>query len=215
MRRLASILALPLAFAGAGCSSGPAQDVVVTTPNSRIAMAGWRRAATADDRDRLRDWRKSFVAAIEQARRAGHGAAIDAEGTLLRPDAAIGGTLPEGDYRCRVIKVGAKAAGFLDYIAYPAFTCRVQPERGLLGLAKLSGSQRPVGLIFPDSDSRGVFLGTLVLGDEARAMQYGRDPDRDIAGWVERVGERRWRIVVPEPRFESQTDVYELIPQGE
>ena len=43
-------------------------------------------------------------------------------------------------------------------------------------------------------------------------MQYGRDPDRDIAGWVERIGEGRWRLIVPEPRFESKMDIYELTP---
>ena len=199
----------------AACSHGPAEDVVITTPGSKVAMAGWRRIATDSDRLRLRDWRTTFVAAIDQARRAGHGAEIDAEGALLQPDSTIGGALPNGLYKCRVIKVGAKAAGFLDYIAYSGFSCRVQPERGLQGLAKLSGSQRPIGLIFPDSDNRSVFLGTLVLGDEPRAMQYGRDPDRDIAGWVERIGEGRWRLMVPEPRFESKMDIYELTPAGE
>ena len=212
MRR--PFLLIPL-LALAACSHGPAEDVVITTPGSKVAMAGWRRIATDDDRRRLRDWRKTFVAAIDQARRAGHGAEIDAEGVLLQPDSTIGGPLPNGRYKCRVIKVGAKAAGFLDYIAYPGFSCRVQPERGLQGFAKLSGSQRPVGLIFADSESRSVFLGTLVLGDEPRAMQYGRDPDRDIAAWVERIGDQRWRLIVPEPRFDSKTDVYELVPQGE
>ena len=199
----------------AACSHGAAEDVVVTTPGSKVAMAGWRRIATDDDRLRLRDWRKTFIAAIDQSRTAGHGAEIDAEGPLLQPDGALGGGLPNGNYNCRVIKVGAKAAGSMDYIAYPGFRCRVQAERGLQGLAKMTGSQRPIGLIFPDSDSRSVFLGTLVLGDEPRAMQYGRDPDRDIAAWVERIGEARWRLMVPEPHFESKMDIYELTPAGE
>ena len=213
MRR--TLLAFAPLLILAACSHGPAEDVVITTPGSKVAMAGWRRIATDGDRLRLRDWRATFVGAIAGARAAGHGAAIDAEGPLLQPDSAIGGGLPNGAYACRVIKVGAKAAGLLDYIAYPGFHCRVQAERGLQGFAKMSGSQRPIGLIFPDSDSRSVFLGTLVLGDEPRAMQYGRDPDRDIAAWVERIGDQRWRLIVPEPRFESKTDVYELVPQGE
>ena len=102
--------------------------------------------------------------------------------------------------------------GLLDYIAYPAFACRVQQERDLQGFAKLSGSQRPVGLIFPSDVMRQVFLGALVLGDETRTMQYGRDPERDVAAWVERIEPRRWRMVLPAPRFESLTDVIELIP---
>ena len=60
---------------------------------------------------------------------------------------------------------------------------------GLQRFAKLTGSQRPVGMIFPGDAMRQVFLGTLVLGDESRAMQYGRDRDRDLAGFVERIGD--------------------------
>ena len=38
------------------------------------------------------------------------------------------------------------------------------------------------------------------------------DETRDVAGYVERIGERRWRLVMPEPHFESQIDVMELVP---
>jgi hypothetical protein len=34
-------------------------------------------------------------------------------------------------------------------------------------------------------------------------MQYGRDEDRDVAGFVERIGPNRWRLVMPYPHFES------------
>ena len=70
----------------------------------------------------------------------------------------------------------------LDYVSYPGFSCRIRAERDLQRLEKLTGSQRYVGLIFPNDAMRQVFIGTLVLGDETRAMQYGEDPDRDIAG---------------------------------
>ena len=179
----------------------------------RPVSTDWRTAATDDDRRRLRDWRTAFTAALAKARAAGHGAEIDAEGPLLQPDSAIaGGPIPNGAYRCRVIKLGAKSAGLLDYIAYPAFDCRIQQEKNVQGFAKMTGSQRPVGLVFPGEAMRQVFLGSLVLGDEARAMQYGRDPERDVVAWVERIGPARWRMVLPYPRFESLTDVIELVP---
>ena len=60
---------------------------------------------------------------------------------------------------------------------------------------------------------RGVFLGTLVLGDEDRAMRYGQDETRNVAGYLERIGERRWRLVMPRPHYESLTDVMELVPE--
>jgi hypothetical protein len=173
----------------------------------------WREVATADDRSRLRDWRKTFTGALGAARIAGHSAEIAREGPLLDPDSALGGgPIPNGTYRCRVIKLGAKAAGMLDYVTYPPFTCEVRAEHGLQAFAKLNGSQRPVGLVFPGDAMRQVFLGTLVLGDERRALQYGQDETRDVAGFVERIGPQRWRLVMPRPHFESQLDVMELVP---
>ena len=173
----------------------------------------WHNVATDYDRARLRDWRKSFADALASARAAGHGAEIAREGVLLDPDAALGGgPIPNGMYACRVIKVGAKSPGMLDYVTYPAFTCRVRQERDIQGFAKLTGSQRQVGLIFPGDAIRQVFLGTLVLGDEREAMQYGQDKSRDVPGYVERIGHNRWRLVMPAPAFESKVDVIELIP---
>ena len=52
----------------------------------------------------------------------------------------------------------------------------------------------------------------MLLGDETRAMRYGIDPGRDMAGAVERIGPRKWRLILPYPRFESTLDVVELIP---
>ena len=175
----------------------------------------WRMVATENDRVRLREWRSAFVGAVRAARAAGDDASIDGAGALLRPDAALPGpAIPNGDYRCRTIKVGAKSPGMMNFVAYPPFTCRIRAERGVQGLAKLSGSQRPVGLLYPGDALRSVFLGTLMLGDETRAMQYGGDPDRDMAGYVERIGPRHWRLILPRPRYESQVDVIELVPAG-
>lgn len=202
------ILSAALLVAISGCASVPKGSVALPATSH-----DWRAAVTDNDRNRLRDWRASFAAALARARAGGHSAAIASEGRLLDPDAAIPGAIPNGRYRCRVIKLGAKSEGLLDYIAYPAFACRVQQERDIQGFAKLSGSQRPVGLVFPGDAMRQVFLGALALGDETRAMQYGRDPERDVAAWVERIDQRRWRMVLPAPRFESLTDVIELIPE--
>ena len=201
--RTLPIVAIALALTA--CASLPG-------PSRAARSTNWRAVATPDDAERLREWRSAFVTALARARAAGHGATIAREGRLLDPDAAIPGGIPNGRYRCRILKLGAKSEGLLDYVDYPPFACRVQPERDLQGFAKLTGSQRPVGLIFPNDSLRQVFLGTLVLGDENRSMQYGRDSERDIAAWVERIDADRWRMVLPSPRFESLTDVIELVP---
>jgi hypothetical protein len=204
--------ALPflLLFSLGGCN-------VLEQPNGLIPRwtTAYKQVISENDRVRLRDWRKSFETALKAARTAGHSAEIAREGALLDPDAALAGpAVPNGEYRCRVIKLGAKDPGSLDYVSYPGFLCRVTADHQLQRLAKLNGSQRYVGLIFPDDAIRSVFLGTLVLGDERRALQYGQDQQRDVAGYVERIGPNRWRLVLPNPHFESRLDVMELVPKG-
>src|SRR3712207_2186198 len=81
----------------------------VQRPSATVQPKSWRTAATADDRERLRDWHASFRQALAAADRSGRDAEIAREGALLQPDAAlVGAQIPNGDYRCRVIKVGAK-----------------------------------------------------------------------------------------------------------
>jgi Domain of unknown function (DUF4893) len=206
MTRLSLILPLLLA----GCTketSGPAAAVPA-------AATGWRAIATDYDRERARKWRTAWVRAIAKARAGGHEAEIAREGILLDPDAALRGvTPPAGDYRCRVLKVGSQSEGLLDYVAYPFFECRISAGAGPMDFVKLTGSQRPFGRLFPDSDRRLVFLGTLQLGDERGNLRYGHDRQRDMIGLLERIGERRWRLAFPYPAFESTLDVIELVPK--
>jgi hypothetical protein len=206
-----SALLIALALAASGCSL--VQQSSGMLPRE---TANWHDVVTSDDRSRLRDWRKSFVEALDAARKSGHSAEIVREGPLLDPDAALGGgPIPNGLYRCRVIKLGAKNTGLLDDVAYGAFSCRIRATGRTQGFKKLSGSQRLVGVIFPNDQMRQVLLGTLVLGDEPRALQYGQDETRDVAAFVERIGPNRWRLVMPDPHFESRLDVMELVPLSE
>jgi hypothetical protein len=195
-----------LTLALAGCSMMQPSTAVVRP------VSDWRTVATKEDRTRLRDWRTAFTSALSAARASGHSAEITKEGALLDPDSALGGQIPNGLYRCRVIKVGAKSEGMLDYVAYPYFRCEVRQQGSVQSFAKLNGSQRQVGMVFPNDQLRQVFLGTLMLGDEGRAMAYGVDPGRDVSGFIERIGPQRWRLVMPYPNFESQIDVMELVP---
>jgi hypothetical protein len=206
--RLATLATLALITAGCQVLEHPSGLIPRWT-------TAYREVISEDDRLRLRDWRSSFVAGLEAARKAGHGADVAREGALLDPDAALAGpAIPNGMYRCRVIKLGAKDPGNLDYASYPGFSCRVRPERTLQRLGKLSGAQRYVGVIFPGDAIRNVFLGTLAFADESRALQYGQDEQRDVAGYLERIGPNRWRLVMPAPHFESRLDVMELVPEG-
>jgi hypothetical protein len=193
-----------------GCSAGRAG------PDAAIpSVPAWRNLATSADRKRLHDWREAWLAGLAKARAAGHGNEMAAEGALLDPDAAqVGAAPPQGDYRCRTIKVGAKSEGLLDYVVYPFFLCRIAAgvDPGTLSLVKVTGSQRPVGRLFPENERRMTFLGTLQLGDERGILRYGHDQERDMIGAFERIGPRRWRLILPHPRFESVIDVIEFVP---
>jgi len=198
-----------LAMTGSASAKPPPRAVEIEAP----ASADWRRVATVADRKRIRGWRTAFTTALARARATGHGAEITREGALLDPDAAQADVhIPAGDYRCRVIKLGAQSKGMGEYTAYPAFSCRIEDEGVVFSFAKLSGSQRPVGLIFGNDKFRQIFLGTMMLGDERRPLDYGRDADRDMAGAIEKVAPDRWRLILPFPRFESMMDVIELVP---
>ena len=190
-----------------------AQQPAATIAPAAPPGMSWRSLATEEDRRRLRDWRKAWVEGLAAARAQEHQAEISAEGSLLDPDAGLTEpSPPPGDYRCRVIKLGSRSRDGLAYVAYPPYTCRVATDAIGLGFTKVDGSQRPIGRFYHDTDLRLVFLGTMQLGDEARAYQYGIDGDRDMIGLVERIGPNRWRLVLPRPHFESLLDVIELTP---
>jgi hypothetical protein len=203
-RTLTLLIALLAVQAPAGAKTRPAL----------ISAQGWHAAATGVDRLRIRDWRKTFVKAIAEARRRGHGSAIDAEGALLEPDLALAEAAPPaGDYRCRTIKIGVKGAAVGDYVVYPGESCRIGPRPGGGSFARLTGPQRILGRLYPDAARRTIFLGTVQFGDEKAPIPYGADEMRNAAGLLQRIGERRWRLVLPAPHFESSLDVIELLPR--
>lgn len=200
---LAALFALTLA----ACTKGGDLQLVKEAPETR-----WRMITTEQDRERLRNWRKAWVEALPKAR-AADAAAIAEQGPLFEPDQAMSRAMPPaGDYKCRTFKLGGQREGFRDFTAYPWFRCRVGQEGELPTLSKLDGSQRPTGRIYTETDTRVIFLGTLELGDETIPLTYGQDAKRDVAGYIERVGTARWRLVLPWPAFESQLDLVELVP---
>lgn len=180
----------------------------------RVAESvSWRGVATDQDRGRIRNWYKSWQAAISDARAKGDGPKIDAQGALLSPTSAIDEPkLAEGEYRCRVLKLGAKGRATLGFSVGDWGLCRVDGSADDRTFVKLDGVQRPSGRLYHDGFSREIFLGTLSLSDEQASIPYGSDRMRDMAGIVERISDERWRIVLPEPAYESLLDVIELAP---
>lgn len=207
MKFLSSMsLVVLLGVAAFGAKAAPRDD------QRAAAIANWRLMATPADRNRLRTWRDAWMTALAKAR-ATNAADIDRDPALFDPDKALVGAVPPpGHYRCSVYKLGANGAAMAEMTSYPPVGCRINDEGEVSSFYKMFGVQRPTGIIFHDDDSRAIFLGTLLIGDETRAMQYGRDGNRDLVGYVERIGEQRWRLVLPYPQFESVLDVVELVP---
>lgn len=185
-----------------------------TTPSEPAAVpTNWRAVATPFDRSRLRNWREAWTTGIDRARRK-DAAKLAAQGALFDADHALAGAVPPpGTYRCRVFKLGGQGTAMAEFTSYPDFDCSIDRQGGVSQFYKNNGAQRVVGTIYGGEAGRAILLGTLQLGDEGRPMDYGRDSARDIAGWVDRIGEQRWRIVLPYPQFESIVDVVELVPR--
>lgn len=213
MKQALVLVLATVTLVGCGGRHAAGEISPAATGAEAVPPIDWRTTATLADRDRLRRWRSAWLDALSRARAGGAGSAIAGEGDLLVPDASLASSLPPpGTYRCRVFKLGAKSRGMSDFAVYPNLSCRIKRDGALLRFEMTSGAQRPVGRIFPDAAGRPVFLGTLMLAGEIRPIAYGRDIDRDMAGFVDRVGERRWRLVLPLPAFESLVDVIELVP---
>lgn len=173
----------------------------------------WRQVVTDHDRQRLRDWRSAWMTALAEARSDGGAAAIAADPWFFAPDAALvdGALPPAGDYRCRHVLLGRRAGG-TGLTIEPWARCRITGEGAPLRFVGLDGVQRPAGLVYPDNDRRGVFLGTTMFPDEHRPAAYAHAAGRDMAGVVERIGQRRWRLVLPWPNFGGALDLIELVP---
>lgn len=205
--RTTAILTVLALVAGCGAASAKRKPQM----QKSIVTADWKIAVTSRDMDRIRNWRTAFVKAVDQARAGGNGPSMKREGALLDPDASIGGGAPPpGIYRCRTVKIGGDSSP--SYVVYPQTGCAVTDEGEVKGFANSGGMQRAAGLIFKNDDKRSIFLGTMMIGDERRPIDYGRDATRDMAGAIEQIGPQRWRLILPYPSFGSVMDVIEMIP---
>jgi hypothetical protein len=178
------------------------------------ALRDWRGIVRSNDRDRYARRDAAWRLALEQARRQSGSGDLASLGDLIAPDAGRRGVSPPvGDYRCRTVKLGSQGGEQgLGYVVYDWFACRIEATPRGLKFSKTTGSQRPSGLLFPENDRQMVMLGSLALAAEPPANSYGQRPERDLIAVLERIGEARWRLVIPWPQSESNLDLIELVP---
>jgi hypothetical protein len=208
--RFALLIAGLLALAA--CASSPPAPPPPPAPGQ--VLSDWRGVITPGDRDRYLRRDAAWTLALEQARRLRGSGDLTTLGDLIDPAAARPGVSPPpGDYRCRTVKLGSQGGeGGLGYVVYGWFACRIQQTERGLSFTKLTGSQRPSGLLYPENDRHMVLLGSMALASEPASAAYGQRPERDLTAVLERIGERRWRLVIPWPANESNLDLIELVP---
>ena len=209
-----SVLAVLAAAALSACATTPPPPPIPGGPGAGPVLRDWRGIVTATDRDRYNRLASAWSLALQQARRQRGSGDLAATGDLTDPGAARPTVAPPpGANRCRTVKLGSQGGEEgLGYVVYDWFACRIEQTPNGLKFSKLTGSQRPSGLLFPENERQMVMLGSLALADEPPANSYGQRPDRDLIAVLERIGERRWRLAIPWPQAESNLDLIELVP---
>ena len=215
MPRLRPLLVLALAGVLAACASTPPPPPPPPSGGGEgPVLRDWRSIVTSIDRDRYSRRAAAWDLALQQARRQPGSGDLDSLGVLIDPDAARSDVAPPpGQYRCRTVKLGSQGGeSGLGYVIYGWFDCHIESTPNGLKFAKDTGSQRPAGLLFPEDRRHMVMLGSMALASEPAANSYGQRPDRDLVAVLERIGDRRWRLVIPWPQNESNLDLIELVP---
>ncbi len=211
MSRLRLVYCLAALAGTAACqtpsSDKPAAAVVVEEAEAWRSIASQRDAAALDS---LADrWRQ----ALSAGRAANLSRRIAGEGELLVPDVRLPRAAPApGSYRCRYIRPGGRR-----WVSSASGFCYVGVEEGQLTLATELRGLRFGGYLWEvKGGERLVFLGGAVPTGTRTAPAYGDNPSRDAAGLVERIGEFRYRLAMPEPAPGVGLTIVELVaaPRG-
>ena len=177
------------------------------------AFAGWRDEASPADIDRLVQLPQIRAAAIDDAQ---HGQGLGDRRVLPTVMVPQGRAIPlralMGNWRCRQIKLGRMSS----YMVYDQwFSCNIRPINGGLQLQKMNGSQRFVGLLFPENGAW-VYLGASSVKGEPWHSYSGRAPSigaqvtpDDQIGLLTGIGDNHLRLEIPAAQ-ESLLDIVEF-----
>jgi len=205
-----SVAALAALAALAGCTTvrQQASRAVVEQPEP-----GWRDILNPFDQTRLQGIGPSWTAALEEARRGGFERRVAAEGALLDPQSALPRAAPApGSYRCRSIRFRPGSRRVRAFSVRGPYFCDVGADGEMLSLTQQNGPERPGGYLWVETDSRMIFIGAMARGREDGPPAYGDDSERNVVGILERVGQFRYRLVMPAPGNGATLEILELIP---
>jgi hypothetical protein len=172
----------------------------------------WRNAAADEDAAAIDALPQIWLEALGDARRMGFFHRVAAEGPLLDPAAGLPRAAPSpGAYLCRILRLGARAAGGRPLAEGGQGFCFVGVEHDQLSLTVEAGARRIGGYLWEEKESgRLIFLGA-TSPRSAPLSAYGDERDRDAVGLFERIGPFRYRLALPW-RGDSKLAVVELSP---
>jgi hypothetical protein len=209
MSRPRLVYCLAVLAGTAGCQTAPTEKPAGAEPRIVVEEAeAWRRIASERDAFALEGlperWRHMLAAgrAANQSRR------IASEGDLLDPEARLARAAPApGSYRCRYLRPGGRK-----WVSSAQGFCYVGVEEGQLTLASELRGLRFGGYLWEmKGGERLVFLGGAVPAGARTPLAYGEGPSSDVAGVVERIGEFRYRLTLPELPPAAGLTVVELV----
>lgn len=178
------------------------------------ANEGWRETAHDFHEGRIDEAHTRAKAVLESVADDAYGReeipkvqALLAAPTMKRSHEAL-----LGKWRCASTQLGADGI-----FAYPPFRCEITlTEDGTLAFAKVSGSQRRSGQLFPFTDDGWVLLGGSTVNDEP-AHAYsgtlentdGESAQFDTVGLAETLADGRIRILLDAE--EDRVEIYSLM----
>jgi hypothetical protein len=199
MRRSASLLLL-LGLPLAGCQT-PARNAPPPPKGSVVVeeVEAWRDAATPAGVAAVDALDSRWILAVADAKRRGATRTIAAEGALLDGRASLPRAAPApGPYRCRLLRVAAPGARVRGLVVSRSAFCFIGVEGDQLSFTSEVPGQRLGGYLHETRTSRElVFLGTAAGARGQAVLGYGEDAERDRAGRFERIGEFRYRLLIP------------------
>lgn len=207
MSRLNIICLLAASAAAASCQKVPPP----AAPGARVVVEeaeAWRSVASPRDSAALDGLPGRWRQALAAGRSANLSRRIAAEGELLEPEARLARAAPApGTYRCRYVRPGGRK-----WVSSAPGYCYVGVEAGQLSLATEIRGLRLGGYLWePKGGEQLVFLGAAVPAGAKTARAYGESAALDSAGLVERVGDFRYRLTLPEPSPGAGLTVVEMV----
>ena len=213
MRRLRFVWTMAVLAAASACQTVPPPRSGAAAPVVVVEEAeAWRGIASPRDSALLDGVAGRWEQALAAGRAAGLSRRISAEGALLKPSERLPRAAPApGTYRCRYVRPGGRR-----WAASPQGYCYVGAEARQLSFASELRGLRLGGYLWElKGGERLVFLGAAVAAGAKTAGAYGDNPARDSAGLVERIGDFRYRLTLPEPSPGSAFTVVELVAAPE